>query len=427
MDKPRNRIGLYSLVAAAAGFLFFSFQPWIPFDRLRILPSLGLGRLLFSFFEASLVGSLADWFAVSALFHDPLGLGLPHTDIIAKNKDAIAEAVPRFLVGFVSDERIAGELARIDYAGMLEAGFGGSGKRAGLDEFLRAVLSDFLGDLGARAGEGPGNLARLVDELCVFVDTRIDVVQPIAKILRWAQLEGVDQRALEVVAGLLAGEIGRNRSSLAQTLTPLIKRNAGWQGIFIGRNGVERFLSGVEEELTDIRINRSNEMRKLVLASLDDYAATLAGERPDPTDERARIAGLFHDILGDAGFRRGLVNLVSSVIGRIGEDLSRGGRGLPEALSWIGNRLVGKLSSDLGVRGRFNSGVAGLLASFVTGNRIVAGLSDWLAGLLKATSPDEFVSRVEGAVWNDLQYIRLNGALVGGLVGLLLAFVGALR
>ena len=83
MHAGRNRIGLISLVIAAAGFLFVTFQPWIRLERVILFGTLNLRLLLSAFFDASLVGALADWFAVSALFRNPLGVPLPHTDILA--------------------------------------------------------------------------------------------------------------------------------------------------------------------------------------------------------------------------------------------------------------------------------------------------------------------------------------------------------
>ncbi len=71
----------------------------------------------------------------------------------------------------------------------------------------------------------------------------------------------------------------------------------------------------------------------------------------------------------------------------------------------------------------FNRGVAGLISSLLARSDLIEGVTGYLAELLKNTDEREFVSRVEGAVWNDLQYIRVNGAVVGGLVGVVLANV----
>ena len=67
--------------------------------------------------------------------------------------------------------------------------------------------------------------------------------------------------------------------------------------------------------------------------------------------------------------------------------------------------------------------MAGLISSLVARSNLVEGVTGYLSELLKSTDEREFVGRVEGAVWNDLQYIRVNGAVVGGLVGVVLAIV----
>ena len=160
MTKKRNRIGAISLTIAAVGFLLVSFQPWLRLDSVILFSGLTLKHLLAAFFDAALVGSLADWFAVSALFRDPLGIRLPHTNILAKNKDAIAEAVPRFITLFVSDDRIAVELKRLDFAAKIEEALSGGGLRAELHEFLSSRASAFL--RGYAGGEGPGPKASAI-------------------------------------------------------------------------------------------------------------------------------------------------------------------------------------------------------------------------------------------------------------------------
>ena len=115
-ERKRNRLGSVFLLAAVAGFLTVEFQPWLPLAAVGLFRGLTLKALLEAFFEASLAGAFADWFAVSALFKDPLGIPLPHTNILAKNKDLIADAIPRFLTGFVSGSAIREELGKIDYA-----------------------------------------------------------------------------------------------------------------------------------------------------------------------------------------------------------------------------------------------------------------------------------------------------------------------
>jgi uncharacterized membrane-anchored protein YjiN (DUF445 family) len=431
MKKGRNNLGTTSLGAAFAGFLFLSFQPWIPLDGLLLFPGLSLGRLLRAFFEASLVGALADWFAVTALFRDPLGLKLPHTNILAKNKDAIAEAVPRFLSSFVSDDKIEGELLKVDFASKAEELLAPGETREELHGFLRGRVSALLSSFadGASAPDAPPSrmegLRSFVRELLSFASERIDPGAAFAGLIRWAEREGFDERVFEGLADLLRSEIGKNRARLAAAITPIIKRNAGWQGLFVGQGTVERLLVGLQEELADIRRDKRHALRRFFLGAVERYAAILAGEAADPEGERERFAAGIRDALADESFRSGFADFIADMLRRIGSDLSSPESRFLEGLERIEDALETRLARDGELRARFNRGAAGLVSGLIARSRIVEGLTDYLSGLLKKTDDREFVRRVEGAVWNDLQYIRVNGAIVGGLVGVVLALLAA--
>ncbi|MGO8695360.1 MAG: DUF445 family protein [Rectinemataceae bacterium] len=426
MTKKRNRIGAISLTIAAVGFLLVSFQPWLRLDSVIIFSGLTLKHLLAAFFDAALVGSLADWFAVSALFRDPLGIRLPHTDILAKNKDAIAEAVPRFITLFVSDDLVAVELKRLDFAAWIEEALSGGGLRAELHEFLRSRASAFLRGYGGSGGPGSQGLRDLVARLADFAAQRLDPAAAFAGLLRWAREERFDERLLEAIADLLRTEIGRNRFKLAASITPIVKRNAGWQGLFIGRGTIEGLLRGVEDELGELRSDRRHELRLFLVSSVERYASQLAGETPDPADERGRFSTMVREALHDQGFLRGLSDSLAGLLASMGEDLARPESGFIDGLGRIEESLVGRLGEDPEFRARFNAALAGSAAALIARSRIVESLTEYITGLLKATDSKEFVGRVEDAVWNDLQYIRVNGAVVGGIVGLLLALVGAI-
>ncbi|HUJ75155.1 MAG TPA: DUF445 family protein, partial [bacterium] len=190
----RNRVGLISLGIAAAGFLFVTFQPWLPLDRLVIFRGLTVRGLLSAFFDASLVGALADWFAITALFRSPLGIRLPHTDILARNQEAIAEAVPRFLGSFVKEDTIARELAGVDFAGNVERLVADPGARGELNDLLRSRLAALLSAAIRNGGEPSEGFAAGVREVLGLVGERVDPAPAVSSLIQWAHREGVDQR-----------------------------------------------------------------------------------------------------------------------------------------------------------------------------------------------------------------------------------------
>jgi uncharacterized membrane-anchored protein YjiN (DUF445 family) len=262
--------------------------------------------------------------------------------------------------------------------------------------------------------------------LLAFIGNRLDSASAFASILRWVRREHIDERIIETVAEVLRIEIGKNIARLAASLTPIIKRNAGWQGLFVGQGTVERLLGGVQNELAQIRSNPNHELRRFVDTTLDSYAARLAGTAPDPGSDRGRFRAWVRDVLDDEKFQAGSVQFAANLLARLGVDLAQPQSRLIEVLERIERALEGRLGTSTEFRLGFNRGVAGLISGAIAKSRLIEGMTGYLATLLKSTDEREFVRRIEDAVGNDLQYIRLNGAVVGGCVGLLLALLAAL-
>lgn len=313
----RNRWGTLFLLFAAAGFVFFTFQPWW---------QAGFLRFVRAFFEASLVGALADWFAVTALFKRPLGLPLPHTDVLVRRKDQLVEALPRFLASFLEAERIHPVLRGVDWAGLV----------------VDHVAPE---DLDALVLEG---LAPL---------TNLD--HPARR--QW------EQKAVGLGADLLYRELSRHRESLVGPVTDLIKRNAGWKGLFVGRDSVDEGIEGFLAELAAIRDQQDHPLRRSLATAFREALPRLADQlRPSrwTADAWKRIAQ-------DPSFRADI------------------------------NRRAGEIAVTLWDKSRASE-----------------ALTTALGYLLAQTDARTLAARIESAVGNDLQYIRVNGALVGGLAGL---------
>ena len=227
-DRPqmtgRNRIGLYSLVAAAVGFLFVTFQPWLPLEHVVLFRRLSLRSLLTAFFDASLVGALADWFAVSALFRHPIRVPLPHTNILARNREAIAEAVPRFLGSFIKEETIAAELGAVDFAGKVEAVLAKAVVRTEIIEFLRARFMALLAAASAPEGRGPSeSFTMMVREIAMFAAERVDPAAVVGSFIQWGMREGLDEPVISAAVSAAGTALQRHlddRGNLEKSLTP---------------------------------------------------------------------------------------------------------------------------------------------------------------------------------------------------------------
>jgi uncharacterized membrane-anchored protein YjiN (DUF445 family) len=426
MTKGRNRIGILSLAAAFAGFLFVTFQPWIGLERLLLFRSLSLRALLAAFFDASLVGGLADWFAVTALFRSPFGIRMPHTDILARNKDAIAEAVPRFLTSFVNEERIAAELAIVDFAGKFETLLRPGTTREGINNFLRARLGSLLANLTRPAGKLSQSVTALVGEIFAYAGEKLDAASVVGSLLRWGQREGVVERLIEAGAEMVRAGIARNTAALTDVLTPLLRRSAGWQGIFVVHGTVERILNGVQAELIRFKVHPDHELRIQLARSLRVLSSRLSGETPDPDLLRVRLRLSFQKLLRNPSTASRAAGLLAAALDRLRASVGQQSPGFLQGVERLEGAFASQLEANAEFRSSFNRGAAGLVSSLIAGSGLIEGVTGYLAGLLKNTDERDFVGRIEDAVWNDLQYIRFNGAAVGGLVGILLAVIHSL-
>ncbi len=424
-SPARNKLGSVSLAIAIAGLAFVELQPWLDLEALVIFGGFTLKRLLEAFFEASTVGALADWFAVTALFKNPLGVKLPHTDIIAKNKDAIANAVPRFLSGFVSPSSIRAELGKVDFASRIADALEEGGSSGEMREFLRRRVAELLCAYGGGEEARRASLRRFVSRVAAFASERVDAPAALAGILRWARSGRFDERVIDLAAGALRDGIGRNRIKLIRILTPILKANSGWQGLFMGPGTVERALAGAQAALTEIKNDKGNEARRFIVSSIADAAERLDGLAPDPSGDREKLSAAFKDALGDEGFRDSAALFVGRLLATLGDRLSAADGAAVDSLEGLSRSLAERLRTDEGARRSVNDALASVVATIVERGRLVEDLTEYLAGLLRATDRRFFVGRIEDAVWNDLQYIRVNGAVVGGLVGLVIALVKA--
>ena len=245
----RNHWGTVSLLVAALGWIFVRFQPWWqPHDQ--TFPNLlALADALFS---SALVGGLADWFAVTALFRRPLGLPLPHVDVLRRRKNDVAKAVPHFIAQLLTPELLMAELEKIDFVGLLESSW------HHLERF-----------------DAPTTLSRL---------------------LRHGLEAGWDRSAGTAVAGILKEAVQKNRSTLTTYLTELLRKNAGWKAIFLGTGTIDKMLETGLTELERLKNDFSHPLREFLRQTLVLYAFELAL----PTSERRQtLEKLFQESLAD--------------------------------------------------------------------------------------------------------------------------------
>lgn len=360
-----------------------------------------------AFAEAAMVGGLADWFAVTALFRHPLGLPIPHTAIIPRNKDRIGATLAQFLKdNFLTPAVVARRMRHMDVAAaagrfLADPDHGGAGRlREGASRLLADIL-DALDD-DRLGGMAKGAIASRIRTL--------EVSPLLGQSLEAAMAEG---RHIPLLDGII------NRAALIVTsneeiIRDMVHERAGrilrWTGL--DENVADALITGLNKLLYDMADFPDHPLRIRVNEMLADLGYDLQHDR----EMQAKVARLKEEIVENPAMQRwidGLWEQARAALLRAARDPDKTMAGkFGEALRQLGTTL----QQDDSLRDTINRfarrATVGATASY--GDSIVRLVSDTVRGWDASRVTD----RVENAVGRDLQYIRINGTLVGGLVGL---------
>ncbi len=356
--------------------------------------------------KAGLVGGIADWFAVTALFRRPLGLPIPHTAIIPRQKERLGNALGRFVANHVFTEaEVRRVLGRLD---------------------LGAILRDFLADPAAvrpaavaLAGAMPRVLASLEDGRAKRLLTRLvprlaggpASAKVIARALTALIEGGRHQEVFGLAVGQLKAVLGAKEDQLRAAIETRVRAEGGQLvGWLAGATIARRVLAALNAELDKVEPGDSD-LRRAFEAWI---RAEIARMESDPARAaaigRAVRQGLSHPAvaawLGDVWARLRVA---------LEEDAAKPDGRTVDVLAGLLGNLGQVLSEDAGARARLNAATERVLLTLLPNAR--TQLSGFIAGVVANWDTATVTERIELRVGKDLQYVRINGTLVGFLVG----------
>ena len=368
-----------------------------------------------AFTEAAMVGGLADWFAVTALFRHPLGLPIPHTAIIPENKDRIADSMARFLQSnfliptVVARRMRAMNLARAlgDFLARPEGGEA-SRIRGGAGELAAEVLESL--DPERLGGQVKAGLLHQLERL------------EVSPLLGQMLAAGIaDKRHLPLLDALIrwAGlTLEDNEEMVRQIIHEKANAVIRWTGLDDRLSS--SVLDGLYRLLAEVLVDPDHPLRRKIEEGLEQLAHDLQHDEA----MRAKVEGMKNDLLANPAlgtwwtgvWERLRVSLIAgardpkgSVTGPLTSMLGELGQALREdpALQRQINRFARRTA--VGVATRYGGQIVQLVSETV-----------------KRWDARTVTDRIENAVGRDLQFIRVNGTLVGGLVGVLIHLLNAM-
>ncbi len=401
----RTGASLIAMRRVATGLLLAMVATFVIARRFEdVHPAIAFVR---AFAEAATVGALADWFAVTALFRRPLGLPIPHTAIIPRSKDRIGAGLGRFLENnFLSPDLVSSRLEKVDILGeasnwLLQPGRRESVARAVAEALPRLI--DLVDDAPVERALREFAAARLKD---------LDLAGLLAEALTFLTADGRHNGVLDHLIRATDDLLTDSENDIRRR----IRAESGWFSRFLSvdKRAADAIVAAARRAISEMAENPENEMRGHLEAAL----RRLAEDLRNSAELRAEIEAVKARVLEHPEMQA-----FASVLWRdVKRDFTAlADRGAASVTTPIANAIgsfAARVQADAPLRTLLNARLRGWAVRLADARG--GDVSRFVAETIQGWDASTMIARIEEGVGADLQFIRISGTLVGGLVGLAL-------
>jgi uncharacterized membrane-anchored protein YjiN (DUF445 family) len=355
--------------------------------------------------EASMVGGIADWFAITALFRHPLNIPIPHTAIIPSRKDRIGRSLGNFVQNnFLSPEVLGAKLRAAQISRRAAEWLSQPDNARNAAQHFGSIL------------KSAGNVARDEDVHALLDRTVIDPLRqiPIAPVLaKGLALLTVDDRHQQLLDRVIQGLLRLVAENEALIREKIGEESPWWVPKMVDDRIHQKVLGGIERTLYEVGDDPDHQLRRQFDELLADWMVQLQSS----PEVIARAEAIKQQVLDPETSGRLAASLweeLKQVLER--QNLSE--EGAPGAVARGLSALAAAALEDEALLEKIDGWVIGAVLRVVEQHRPEVG--HLIAQTVSSWDPEETSRRIELLVGRDLQFIRINGTLVGGLVGLLI-------
>ncbi|MDQ9170269.1 DUF445 domain-containing protein [Oxalobacteraceae bacterium R-40] len=358
-----------------------------------------------AFAEAAMVGALADWFAVTALFRRPLNLPIPHTAIIPNNKDRIGESVANFLEhNFMTQQVLREELKQIDFAGVAAAWLAMPANRhavslqivKGIPAFFRLVEDKDIG--------------RFLQKAIAETLRNIKAAPMLGDVLQVLVVNGRHQLLFDHLIVWAADALERNRPLIRQKVH---EKSPRWMPRVLDEKLYERILQEVQSILEEMK-DEDSEWRMRFQIAMEDLIEKL---KTSP-EYQAKLENFIGQALNHPLFHDYVQQIWIDVKTRFVADAASPDSQAVAQLDNAARIFSDALTHDKTVQLKLNQWLLDFTVDAITRRR--GDIANLIKRVIQKWDAETVSRKFELYVGKDLQYIRINGTIVGGLVGLIL-------
>jgi uncharacterized membrane-anchored protein YjiN (DUF445 family) len=372
----------------------------------HIYPWLGF---VAAFAEAATIGGLADWYAVVALFRRPLGLPIPHTAIIPENQNRIADNLGRFIeVNFLAPEPVREKLAEVDFSALVADWLADTERAAGLSRFVVRLVPQTLAAV-EQSGLRGFVTSRMLEQI-----EKVPLAPLAAELLSALTDDRRHQKLFDEFTKVI-GRFLNDEQALATMREKIREELPSLFNLFrADAYLLKKIVASAGSLLDEVRADPDHPMR----AEFDRFAHAFIEKLRTSKQYAKRAEKLKRDFLARPEVRALAGDMWASLSQFIEQDAKAPNSVIRAHLANMFVEVGRHLASDAQIRADMNGGFVVALASFVESQK--SGVSTFIADQVKRWDLAQLTKLIEMNIGRDLQYIRFNGMIIGGLAGVVL-------
>lgn len=357
--------------------------------------------------EAAMVGGIADWFAVTALFRHPLRIPLPHTAIIPRNKDRIGDNLARFVeLNFLTREVISRQLTQVDFTTQFARWLGEPGRSSEIARHAVQIVPGLLEAIDER------DVHRFIEAQLAKHAGRIDLQRAVGNVLE-ALVE--DDRHQAVVTEML-----QQLAALFHENKPLIRERVRestawiWQKLSVDEKVADNLIGIADQTLDELGKDPNHPWRR----RFDDAVRRFIEQLKTSPDYLEKWQALRQRWLGHPAVERYLSTLWDDIRATIERDAASTDSVLQARLQAAIERLSTTVLREDAVRDRLDAWAREAMLGIIETQR--PGIARLISDTVRQWDAQTVTQKIELEVGRDLQFVRINGTVIGALVGLAL-------
>ena len=406
-DEELKRRRLATMKCWATGLLVFAAAVFVVATMLQPqYPWLGYVRATA---EAAMVGAVADWFAVTALFRHPLGIPIPHTAIIPTRKERIGRSLGNFVqTNFLSPAVISARLRDADIARRIAAWLADPAHGDAVGKHVTAVVGGVVEVLRDE------EVQEMIEESLISRVRATQVAPLTGRLLAVVTAENRHQELFDSAIRVVQRGVEENRDLIRDRIG---QETPWWVPSSVDEQIYRRVAGGIEKTLEEVAADPSHPMRERFNEAVAEFVERLKSS----PEMIARGEALKEDLLAHPRVREYSAGIWADIKAALLRNSADPESSFRRRVGQAATRFGASLQGDDELLDKVNGWVEQAVLYLVEQYRHEA--SALIESTVAAWDPEDTTRKIELQIGRDLQFIRINGTLVGGLVGLLIYIV----